>query len=282
MGEITVRPVTKAEQSQVARLIRQAENVCSDFEMNSDVEAMADTFLVALSDEKLLGFVFCPISSTSRAWLHGLGVSDNWPLEAGLKTLLPSAIDLLQSRGVTWLMYMGSDEWLIEPLQADWGFVVYERIITFVKRDWRIPSRGNAEVRVRPARVADIPALVELERQTFEPLLCHDGEAFARIMDGAPYFAVATLGERVIGYQFNHRLGEKGHLSRLAVHPAYQGRGIGVRLVAEAIDFFRRERMKIITLNTQKGNLVSQRLYRWFGFCPTGEEAVVLLKRIDS
>jgi ribosomal-protein-alanine N-acetyltransferase len=282
MGEITVRQVTKAEQPQVVRLIRQAENVYSGFEINDDIDSTADTFLAALSDEKLRGFVFCPIRSVSRAWLQGLGVSDDWSLDAGLKALLPSAINLLRSRGVTCLIYMGSDEWLIEPLRRDWGFAVHDRVVTFVKQDWRIPARGNADICVRPVQMADILALVAIDQQTFGSLWCHDEETFAHIMDSAPYFVVAILGEKVIGYQFNHRLGEKGHLSRLAVHPAYQGLGIGVRLMAEATDFFRRKRMRTITLNTQKGNLVSQRLYRWFGFRPTGEEMVVLMKRIDG
>ncbi len=283
MGEITVRPVTKAEQPGVARLIRQARKVYVGFEMNNDIEeSMADAFVVALSDQKLLGFVFCPIRSACRAWLQGLGVSDDWPLEAGLNTLLPSAISLLRSRGVACLLYMGSDEWLSEPLCREWGFALYERVVTFVKRGWRIPSAGNSDVCVRPARVADIPALVELEQQAFESLWCHDQEAFAYTMGHTPSFVVATLGEKVVGYQFNHRRGETGHLSRLAVHPAYQGRGIGVRLIAEAIAFFRKERVRAITLNTQKDNHVSQRLYRWFDFRPTGEEAVVLMKKIDG
>ena len=60
------------------------------------------------------------------------------------------------------------------------------------------------------------------------------------------------------------------------MHPSYQGHGIGARLLAEAIEFFRTEKVKVVTLNTQKDNAVSQRLYRHFGFQPMGEEALVL------
>ena len=65
-------------------------------------------------------------------------------------------------------------------------------------------------------------------------------------------------------------------LAPLAVHPDHQGQGIGVRLMAEAIDFFKGEGARVITLNTQQDNQVSQRLYRWFGFRLAGEKALVL------
>ena len=60
------------------------------------------------------------------------------------------------------------------------------------------------------------------------------------------------------------------------MHPDHQGRGIGVRLMAEAIDFFKGEGARVITLNSQEDNQASQRLYRWFGFRLMGEEALVL------
>jgi len=94
------------------------------------------------------------------------------------------------------------------------------------------------------------------------------------------YFVVAELDGVVVGYQFSNLMGDEGYLARVAVHPDYQGRGIGTRLVAEAIAFLKKEGGRVITLNTQRDNQPSQRLYRWFGFELVGEEAVVLQREL--
>jgi len=83
-----------------------------------------------------------------------------------------------------------------------------------------------------------------------------------------------------VGYQFNDLDGEHGHLTRIAVHPNFQGQGIGVRLMAEAMDFFQAVGVKVITLNTQRDNFAARRLYRWFGFHRLDEEALVLRRAL--
>lgn len=281
MEEITVKQATAADKPSVARLLESAERIHLSFEVE-DIGAWLDIqpFLLALAGDRLMGFILCTLRHPSRAWLGGLGLADNWPLETALRSLLPPALRSLSAQGATHLICMGNERWLVNPLQQRWGFETCDFVVTYVKRDWVVPGRGNPWVRIRPARPADIPALVDLDRITFKSLWSHSDLTFARILKESPYFVVATLEGRVVGYQFNHRRGEEGHLSRIAVHPAYQGQGIGVRLLAEAIDYFKGEGVRTITLNTQKHNLVSQRLYRWFGFQLVGEEVPVLRREL--
>ena len=142
--------------------------------------------------------------------------------------------------------------------------------------DLSIPTLGNQQVHVRPAHSGDVPALVALDEAAFDPLWRNAPQTFVHALDNLPYFVVAELAGQTVGYLFSSLQGDTGHLIRVAVHSDYQGRGIGARLLTEAIQFFRAKKMKAVTLNTQKDNIVSQRLYRHFGFQPMGEEALVL------
>ena len=64
---------------------------------------------------------------------------------------------------------------------------------------------------------------------------------------------------------------------RLAVHPRYQRKQVGARLLAEGIAFLERKRVFGITLNTQQENVHARRLYEWFGFQELGREAQVMV-----
>jgi ribosomal-protein-alanine N-acetyltransferase len=208
--------------------------------------------------------------------LRGVGLVDDWPIRAYLETLLPPTLDRLRSQEVTSLVYIGNDRWLTDPLLRDWDFSVQNSVVTYTKEDLSIPTWGNQQVRVRPADPGDFPALVALDEAAFDPLWHNASQTFAHALENLPYFVVAELAGQTVGYLFSNRQGNIGHLNRVAVHPDYQGRGIGARLLVEAIEFFRMEKVKAITLNTQKDNTVSQHLYRHFGFRPMGEEALVL------
>jgi ribosomal-protein-alanine N-acetyltransferase len=197
-------------------------------------------------------------------------------MRAYLKTLLPPTLDRLRSQEVTSLVYIGNDRWLTAPLLRDWDFSIQDIVVAYIKKDLSIPARGNQKVHVRPAHPGDFPALVALDEAAFDPLLRNAFQTFAHTLENLPYFVVAELEGQIVGYLRSSRQGDTGHLNRIAVHPGYQGRGIGTRLLAEAIEFFRTEKVKTVTLNTQKDNTVSQRLYRRFGFRPMDEEALVL------
>ncbi|MGQ9715444.1 MAG: GNAT family N-acetyltransferase, partial [Anaerolineae bacterium] len=57
---------------------------------------------------------------------------------------------------------------------------------------------------------------------------------------------------------------------RLAVDPAWQGQGVGTRLLSEAIALAKAQGTLPILLNTQRTNRRARRLYTRFGFRPSG------------
>ena len=266
-----------ADRPSVMQLARRAARVHSRLEIGDTGDWLdGRPFLLATARDRFLGFILCSLYHSRRALLRGVGLVDDWPMRAYLETLLPPTLDRLRSEEVTSLVYIGNDRWLTEPLLRDWDFSIQNSVVTYTKKDLSIPTRGNQQVHVRPVYPGDFPALVALDEAAFDPLWCNASTTFAHALENLPYFVVAELAGQTVGYLFSSRQGDRGHLSRVAVHPDYQGHGIGARLMTEAVEFFRMEKVKVVTLNTQKDNAVSQRLYRHFGFQPMGEEALVL------
>lgn len=274
--KVKVRQAAIADEKSMVRLIEEASRVYLRFKLEDLKDCLgARPFLLAYAREQLLGFMFWALRRPPLARLRGAGLANGWPVSDYLQALLPPSLELLRAQGATTLTYVGSEEWLTLPLQ-DHGFVVDNIIVAYAKSDWVVPSRGNQEVFVRPAQPRDSPALVALDRAAFDPLWQNTAQIFRDVLANYPYFVVAELDGVVVGYQFSSLIEGRGYLARVAVHPDHQGRGIGVRLMAEAIAFFKGEAARVITLNSQKDNQASQRLYRWFGFRLIGEEALVL------
>jgi len=277
MNSINVREATWADRPLVMQLMRRAARVHSRLEIGDTGDWLdGRPFLLAMAGDRLWGFILCTLYHSQRALLRGVGLVDDWPIRACLETLLPPILDRLRSQQIISLVYIGNDRWLTDPLLRDWDFSIQATVVAYTKKDFSIPTRGNQQVHVRPAQSGDFPALVALDEAAFDPLWHNASQTFAHALRNLPYFEVAELAGQTVGYLFSNRQGNIGHLNRVAVHPDYQGRGIGARLLAEAIEFFRTEKVKVVTLNTQKDNAVSQSLYRRFGFQPMGEEALVL------
>jgi ribosomal protein S18 acetylase RimI-like enzyme len=199
--------------------------------------------------------------------------------------LLAALYTELVDRNVLALHYSGNDaqqDWLRAVLLS-LDFVPYRYLYSYDKFDYSIPSPGNQQVTVRPvdlsnSRGKDMQALLTLEELCFEDLWRYDSTAFADIRATHPYFVVAEINGQVAGYQFNAIDGDYGYLVRIAVHPAFNGQGIGVRLMAEAVKFFAQVRVSRIMLNTQQDNIRAHRLYEWFGFVRLEQMGFVLRK----
>ncbi|HEX8996683.1 MAG TPA: GNAT family N-acetyltransferase [Ktedonobacterales bacterium] len=204
------------------------------------------------------------------AWIGGFGVtwSQGERYRDYLELLLPQLKEALLTREVQRLYYSGADydsDWLREPLEA-LGFSLTSLLRSYDKSDYAIPSEGNQQITVRPFRLEDAEPLAELEKLCFDDLWRHDARAFIEAARLYPYFVVAEDDEGIVGYQFNVVDMKIGYLVRIATHPRAWGKGVGTRLMAEAVRYFQREGAWKIVLNTEEANVRAHRLYEWFGF----------------
>lgn len=265
------------------RLLRTSEYIYQRFTLEELPALLKHYPTVGIfNGESLVGFLLSQTVNAPSAWIGGFGVSwtESQAYDSLLRMLLEGLEPLLIARGVHHLHYSGSDmeqDWLRDDLLTC-GFAPHRLLYAYDKFDYRVPSEGNQQVTIRPFEPGDIPALLVIEKECFEHLWRYDAVAFTDIADSHPYFVVAELDGKVVGYQFNALDSESGYLVRIAVHPSFGSRGIGARLMAEAIHFFQDEQVLRILLNTQDDNIYAHRLYEWFGFIRTQQVGFVLRK----
>ena len=140
--------------------------------------------------------------------------------------------------------------------------------------------------RLRPMRLADLDAVLELEEQLFAP------DTWTRAMyrdelsrtDTRSYL-VAEDGDRVVGYAGLIAYDDEAHIATLGVALDRQGEGLGALLLDALLDEADR-RSPVVLLEVRADNEVAQGLYRRRGFAevgrrrryyqPSGTDAVVM------
>jgi len=175
--------------------------------------------------------------------------------------------------------------------------------------------RGKGErkvtVFIRPARDADLPQIICVWQRNIRTANTAEdiAELFSQFKN---FFFVASLhastqdAERaekaegaaggkaeIVGFvagSVKEDCGEpQGHISGIAVEPAFRRRGIATALLKRCEEAFRREGFKRISLEVRPSNSAARSLYEKFGFKPAfvvrryyadGEDALVYEKAI--
>ncbi len=280
------REATERDLTAVSRLLRSSTRRFMSFP-NLDLPALlsgAPALLLAAGDE-IWAVAIAGWRAESATWLRALVLANSLPVGGGLDQLLPPFHALLRTRELRTLFYAGdevADAWLQPALTAR-GYVADTKVVVYEKRGLAIPSQGNLAARVRRAQAVDLGTILAIDRACFEPQWNKGESILGPALLESPNFVVAELDGTVAGYAFTttHFSGRLVHLVRIAVLPAYRGKAIGVRLLAEVVAYARTTGAESLTLNTQAHNVPAQRLYEWFGFHRTGEQQTVLRFDLD-
>jgi ribosomal-protein-alanine N-acetyltransferase len=120
---------------------------------------------------------------------------------------------------------------------------------------------------IRKARVDDLPAIVRIEKQSFDRD-AWDREMFLDYLAQAErsVFLVAVIGGKVIGYALAFHSRMRAELHSIAVAPKARGRGVAVALVRRAIRLLGARGLQNISLNVRIENMAAIGLYRKLGF----------------
>ena len=128
----------------------------------------------------------------------------------------------------------------------------------------------SAPLLVGPMRMADVAAVLEIERLSFSspwPAFAFEQELTANRL---AHYRVARLDGRVVAFGGIWLMVDEAHITTFGVHPDHRRRGIGRRLLlclAEAAIQLGSARM---TLEVRVSNEPAQNLYRSFGFQVSG------------
>jgi len=130
-------------------------------------------------------------------------------------------------------------------------------------------SEARTPVVLRPARHADIDAVLSIERASFgDPW---NRGAFVDLLDDPRVaFLIADVGGEVRGYVVAWFVLDEGEIGNLAVASEARRHGIGARLLDGAIATVRRSDVDTLYLEVRDSNAAARALYASRGFVEVG------------
>lgn len=277
--ETHVRPIEPGDTRAVLRLIDMAWRVylrISPSELETKIKHIPG--FLAEDHVGLRGFLIIEPMQLEVALIVGAGLRDTWSVEPYLDVLLPKAQQVAAAYDLDALVYIGNAGWLVEHLQER-NFETREYIVAFERMGTSpppVPVRTPAQLRT--AHYNDLPALLALDKLAFGNIWHKTPGNFSEALAGAVSFTVALIDGQIVAYEWCEIYKEHAHLTRLAVHPHYQGRGLGAQLLHRAITDALAAGADLITLNTQEDNRRSHALYKRFGFVDTKQRMPVMWK----
>jgi ribosomal protein S18 acetylase RimI-like enzyme len=230
-------------------------------------------YLIAEEKSRIVASLACPPDPPAVAWIRLFAVSADIRVEDAWDALWPEALERLSKFPASpYMAAIPMQRWFQMVLERA-GFEQTHRVVMLSWEAFRGALTSNApEVNIRPMNYDDLPEVEAVDVAAFPPVWQNSQNSLALAYGQA---AVATVLEeegRIIGYQISTPTPMGGHLARLAVHPDYQGRGLGLALVNDLLSQFQRRGAQSVTVNTQQDNRVSLSLYEKVGFHRTGEE----------
>lgn len=97
-------------------------------------------------------------------------------------------------------------------------------------------------------------------------------ESFALELNNQCARYITAVGEnnKCVGYMGVWRIFDEAHVTNLAVHPNFQGRGIAHLLILSSLDMCYKDKIKYVTLEVRKSNERALKVYEGFGFKSLG------------
>ncbi|MEW6723873.1 MAG: ribosomal protein S18-alanine N-acetyltransferase [Bacillota bacterium] len=145
-----------------------------------------------------------------------------------------------------------------------------------------------AELYFRPMALEDLDQIIEIERCSFPTPW--SAQAFVRELTQNIYarYQVAVSGEMIVAYGGMWLILDESHVTNVAVHPEYRGRGYGEAMMRRLMEVARENGVERMTLEVRPSNLIARALYEKLGFVcrgrrsnyysDTGEDALIMWK----
>lgn len=273
-----VRAIAQSDLRRILRMIDTAWRVSvrvAPLELSAKLK-ISPGFLIE-DHVGLRGFMIIEPHPPGVALVMATGVHDTWKVKPYLDLLLPEIEQAARQENLTSLVYIGSAPWLTDELQSR-GFETREWIVGFERSGSDAPPDVPEPAAIRTAHTKDLPTLLTLDTLTFDHIWRKSVGNFNRGLANADSFMLAEIDGEIVGYEWCEIYRHQAHLTRLAVHPNYQGRGIGAQLLHRAITDALEHHVDRVTLNTQENNRRSRALYHRFGFVDANQRMPVLWK----
>jgi [ribosomal protein S18]-alanine N-acetyltransferase len=134
----------------------------------------------------------------------------------------------------------------------------------------RLPDSDELDVTIGPMRRRHLRSVLRIEQQVY-PRPWSMGLFMSELgIRGSRLYVVARVGTTLVGYGGLMLVAEDGHVTTLAVDPAWHRHKLGTRLLHTLASTAIRRGARNLTLEVRASNEPAQHLYRAFGFAPAG------------
>lgn len=271
-----IRPAVVEDAIAIKKLLAYNDRVHRHLDWCSPMERLGEpSYFVIDQDDTVQAALSCPEDPQDVAWVRFFGAQPGYSMNESFRLLLREII-----RNYTQLPEMivsvAVQGWFLRLLMEQ-QFTLHQVIVVLQLDTFsaRLPPL-DSKIRIQPVTLEDLDEVVRVDHEAFAPIWRYSQHDIRSAFSHSAYASVAIENDQIIGYQFSSATPFSAHLTRLAVSPTLQGRGIGGQLTADMIRYFMRGGLEAITVNTQNDNTSSLRVYQKIGFSLTGEQFPVM------
>ncbi len=269
---LNVIPYTRRHHRDLMHLLGYDRYLHVHLDWNSADEWLSDPDMpvfLAWQDDKLVGAMAGSPPLNGSVWLRMVVLAPGADVEATLQTLWETLRAQLVANGVQDVAILLLRAWLM-PYAEQLGFAPLESIITLRREGNQVPEPLRHDLKIRPGDLRELATVAEVDHAAFNPIWQLSMMALRQAIRASAYFTVAEIDKQLVAYQLSTLYHDGAHLARLATMPAVQGTGVGGALLTNLVQHFLNRRIRSVSVNTQKSNTQSLRLYQRYGFNPTG------------
>ncbi len=219
-----------------------------------------------------LAVLACPPDPGEVAWIRLFAFLPTLirPLDAWNMLWVPVRAALVSAGVQDAAALVAERPWMESNLIAS-GFKHTHSVVSLL-RDETLPPpfRNISGIHLRGMRDEDIAEVHAVDQACFPGLWQYSIATLRLAYRTAHYASIAEVNGRVIAYQITSPSTIGSHLSRLAVLPAFQGRGLGYAVTQDMLQKMNRAGVDLVTVNTQDYNAASLSLYHHLGFQEDG------------
>ncbi len=112
--------------------------------------------------------------------------------------------------------------------------------------------------------------VLAIERESFPIPWSRQAFMFEVEENDLAFYIVALANKRVVGYAGMWAVLDEAHITNVAVHPDFRGRGVGRALIMELLARAAVSGAAMVTLEVRVSNHIARNLYRSAGFADRG------------
>lgn len=274
LRQLTIRSAEARDIQRLANLIHFEAHVHRHLDWRPPLDWVGfKPYLIGELNNNLVATLACPPDPQHVAWIRLFAISSEVTVQKAWDELWPVA--LAQLRDLDQPVEIAAiplQSWF-RKIVENCGFAYKHRVVVLVWRGGKLPRPLPSDgIVIRPMNLDDLAQVVQVDWAAFESIWRNSQDALEIAFRQAAIATIAELDGKIIGYQICTASPMGGHLARLAVHPEYQGHGVGFNLLQDALSHFTRRGAYGVTVNTQDDNQASLTLYQKMGFHRSGEE----------